>query len=292
MASEELEAHEAALPRAQRRGVRVAVPWASTRTRRGINIAARVLQRQVGVYRRPRRTTDDYAANVLHARGFAHTRCCDVWCVAAVSKPDVTRVFRGFRVVKGHTGCVNAAAFSHDGNLIASGGDDTRVLVWRLKSMDKPLRVFSNHHDSNIFDLAFDWEDSHILSCGNDARVNLIDIHRGTCVLVRVWPHTLLGADSVVVAACVPGPCSSFNTARPSMAWGSRPRARNCLHLFAVRTRARGCCVGGAVTRVCCSGQVPEAVRCSGCDPAPDQLLQPVCYVARVSTVCVCVDSF
>ena len=190
MASEELEAHEAALPRAQRRGVRVAVPWASTRTRRGINIAARVLQRQVGVYRRPRRMANDYAADVLHARGFAHTRCCDVWCVAAVSKPDVTRVFRGFRVVKGHTGCVNAAAFSHDGNLIASGGDDTRVLVWRLKSMDKPLRVFSNHHDSNIFDLAFDWEDSHILSCGNDARVNLIDIHRGTCVLVRVWPHT------------------------------------------------------------------------------------------------------
>lgn len=111
-------------------------------------------------------------------------------CAAWLQCTNLTRrVFRGFRVLKGHTSCVNVATFSHDGNLIASGGDDTRVLVWRLKSMDKPLRVFSNH-EAVIYDLAFDWEDSHILSCGVDTRVNLIDIHRGTCVLRCGCGHT------------------------------------------------------------------------------------------------------
>ena len=36
-------------------------------------------------------------------------------------------------VLRGHTRCCRTVAFSHDGRLLVSGGDDKRILVWRVE---------------------------------------------------------------------------------------------------------------------------------------------------------------
>ena len=66
-------------------------------------------------------------------------------------------------VLKGHFGCVNAAVFSHDGTMIASGGDDTRVLLWNTDQLQLGPRSTFTGHASNIFCTAFDCDDTCVL---------------------------------------------------------------------------------------------------------------------------------
>ena len=65
--------------------------------------------------------------------------------------------------IKAHFGCVNALAFSHNGQFLASGGDDRRILVWNVgKTLSKSVKnqknnyqVLQGTHESNIFCLDF-----------------------------------------------------------------------------------------------------------------------------------------
>ncbi|VDN27081.1 unnamed protein product [Gongylonema pulchrum] len=62
--------------------------------------------------------------------------------------------------VKGHFGCVNAIEASPDECLLASGGDDRRVLLWtvadvQVKEKPMPVAIMKQTHQSNIFSLAF-----------------------------------------------------------------------------------------------------------------------------------------
>ncbi|PSN32328.1 hypothetical protein C0J52_17634 [Blattella germanica] len=58
-----------------------------------------------------------------------------------------------------HYGCVNAIEFSNKGELLASGGDDRRVLIWNVEQavhgVNKPAAMRAQHI-SNIFCLGFD----------------------------------------------------------------------------------------------------------------------------------------
>ena len=81
-----------------------------------------------------------------------------------------------------HYGCVNAVEFSHDGDLMVSGGDDKRVLLWSLdraitsRSGEYQPVVMRGQHESNIFCLDFDWDSSKLYSGGNDASVLVHDV--------------------------------------------------------------------------------------------------------------------
>ena len=70
-----------------------------------------------------------------------------------------------WRRLKKHTGCVNAVTFSHgDGALLASGGDDCRVLLWQSHNFDAgPVQTFHGHV-ANIFSLAFAWDNKYLVS--------------------------------------------------------------------------------------------------------------------------------
>ena len=66
--------------------------------------------------------------------------------------------------LKAHFGCVNALAFSHNGQFLASGGDDRRILVWNVgKTLSKSAKyqpqknydILHGTHESNIFCLDF-----------------------------------------------------------------------------------------------------------------------------------------
>ncbi|KAF5292282.1 hypothetical protein FQA39_LY03316 [Lamprigera yunnana] len=95
-----------------------------------------------------------------------------------------------------HYGCVNAIEFSTEGELLVSGGDDRRVLLWSIPEAihgkGSPVCMESNHI-SNIFCLAFDSTNSKIYSGGNDDQVIVHDLKTGSFVLKLLHKKPVYG---------------------------------------------------------------------------------------------------
>ncbi|PFH31874.1 WD domain, G-beta repeat-containing protein [Besnoitia besnoiti] len=73
---------------------------------------------------------------------------------------------------RGHYGCVNAISFSSDGTILGSGGDDKRVLLWRVREPKRlPVQEIQTKHQENVFGVQFDTSDQYVLTCGNDGLV-------------------------------------------------------------------------------------------------------------------------
>lgn len=53
-----------------------------------------------------------------------------------------------------HHGCVNCLNFNRTGNLLVSGSDDLRVIVWDWAKR-KPIRTLHSGHTSNVFQTKF-----------------------------------------------------------------------------------------------------------------------------------------
>ncbi|CAG5132541.1 unnamed protein product [Candidula unifasciata] len=84
------------------------------------------------------------------------------------------------RDLRGHFGCVNAIEFSTDGELIASGGDDRRLLLWNIGQTifdDKAPQVIDTLHVSNINTCCFDAGNKTVSTGGNDGQVIVHDIN-------------------------------------------------------------------------------------------------------------------
>ncbi|XP_066593852.1 DDB1- and CUL4-associated factor 5-like [Prorops nasuta] len=113
-----------------------------------------------------------------------------------------------------HYGCVNAIEFSNQGDLLVSGGDDRRVLLWKveqaIQGVGKPT-VMKVQHVSNIFCLGYDSSKTKIFSAGNDDQVIVHDLNTGdilNCFLhekpvygLSIHPHN----NHVFASACDDG---------------------------------------------------------------------------------------
>ncbi|XP_029454665.1 DDB1- and CUL4-associated factor 5 [Rhinatrema bivittatum] len=97
----------------------------------------------------------------------------------------------------GHFGCVNAIEFSNNGGqLLVSGGDDRRVLLWHMEqaihAKVKPVQLKGEHH-SNIFCLAFNSGNNKVFSGGNDEQVILHDVESGETLDVFAHENAVYG---------------------------------------------------------------------------------------------------
>ncbi|XP_032691163.1 DDB1- and CUL4-associated factor 5 [Odontomachus brunneus] len=113
-----------------------------------------------------------------------------------------------------HYGCVNAIEFSNQGDLLVSGGDDRRVLLWKveqaIRGVGKPT-VMKAQHVSNIFCLGYDSSKTKIFSAGNDDQVIVHDLetsdvlnfflHEKPVYGLSIHPHN----DNVFASACDDG---------------------------------------------------------------------------------------
>ncbi|GMR59170.1 hypothetical protein PMAYCL1PPCAC_29365 [Pristionchus mayeri] len=95
---------------------------------------------------------------------------------------DECRVYQ--KDVIGHYGCVNAIEFSPNEELVASGGDDRRIVIWAtdelLYSREPKMRgKMGRKHFSNIFALAFDLDSKVVYSAGNDKFFVASDVATG-----------------------------------------------------------------------------------------------------------------
>ena len=77
----------------------------------------------------------------------------------------------------GHEGCVNCIQWSENGELLASGSDDVKVIVWDPFA-GKKLQEITTGHEGNIFSVKFmtDTANNLIVSGAADYKIQLHDM--------------------------------------------------------------------------------------------------------------------
>ena len=81
-------------------------------------------------------------------------------------------------ILDGHRGCVNCLQWSIDGNLLASGSDDCKVMIWEPFSKAKSATSIDTDHEGNIFSVKFmPYTNNNLVASGAaDKKVQLHDV--------------------------------------------------------------------------------------------------------------------
>ena len=135
------------------------------------------------------------------------------------------------RALIGHFGCVNALEFSPASSpagmtLLASGGDDRRVLIWKWnRAVDESVvgahTVMSTLHNSNIFCLSWTPDARRVLSGGHDEHVIVHDVETKAALDVFLHDTSVYGVSAnpenphVFSTACSNGKIYLYDTRRP-----------------------------------------------------------------------------
>ena len=84
---------------------------------------------------------------------------------------SVVPYFRHY-TLKGHRGCVNCVRFNASGNTIASGSDDTKVLIYERRNHKyQCVRQIDTGHSANIFSVDFLLNEEEVVTGAMDGRV-------------------------------------------------------------------------------------------------------------------------
>uniref|UniRef100_A0A5B7AG04 DDB1-and CUL4-associated factor 8 n=1 Tax=Davidia involucrata TaxID=16924 RepID=A0A5B7AG04_DAVIN len=77
-----------------------------------------------------------------------------------------------FRKLEKHRGCVNTVSFNTDGDILVSGSDDKRVILWDWETGHVKLS-FNSGHNNNVFQAKIMpyTEDRSIVTCAADGQV-------------------------------------------------------------------------------------------------------------------------
>ncbi|CAN4107319.1 unnamed protein product [Withania somnifera] len=82
-----------------------------------------------------------------------------------------------FRKLEKHRGCVNTVSFNDDGDILISGSDDRRIILWDWETGKIALSFHSGHHN-NVFQAKIMpyTDDRSIVTCAADGQVRLAQI--------------------------------------------------------------------------------------------------------------------
>ena len=73
---------------------------------------------------------------------------------------------------------LRVGCFSHDGNWVLAGGDESSLHLWDLTSSPITSRIIGRHRGP-VLDAAFTSDDRHIVSSGHDGKIRVWDVERG-----------------------------------------------------------------------------------------------------------------
>lgn len=90
--------------------------------------------------------------------------------------------------LEGHGGCVNCLEWSSNGQLLASGSDDNRVILWN-PFYYKPVLDLLTPHQGNIFSVKFlpNSGNALIATAAADRNIYIFDVNRATDVSTPFW---------------------------------------------------------------------------------------------------------
>lgn len=108
------------------------------------------------------------AVGELSTRNFAHR---------LGASEDLVLRLDVFRKLEKHRGCVNTVSFNADGDIVISGSDDRRIILWDWETGKIALSFHSGHHN-NVFQAKIMpyTDDRSIVTCAADGQVRQAQI--------------------------------------------------------------------------------------------------------------------
>lgn len=134
-----------------------------------LNLVRNLIYRQSGLHLKGDRRL--YAAAL--ANGFTQRISSSIY--------SVERMMLLHKLEK-HYGCVNCLNFNKAGNLLVTGSDDLKVIVWNWATR-QPILVQTSGHRSNVFQSKFidngtatNQKDFHLITSARDGEVRQIQV--------------------------------------------------------------------------------------------------------------------
>ncbi|KAK6538204.1 pre-rRNA processing protein [Orbilia ellipsospora] len=103
---------------------------------------------------------------------------------------------------QGHIDTILCVAASSDGKYVATGGRDSRIVIWDAEEM-KPLKVFKHHRDS-VNGMVFRRGTNQLYTCSSDRTIKLWSLDELTYV-ETLFGHQdeVVGIDALAYERCV-----------------------------------------------------------------------------------------
>ena len=126
---------------------------------------------------------DRYTAHGGPIKGLAYSSKLDLLVSTSFDYTAVVWDSTSMRELKqliGHNAAVNTAAFSPDGQWMATAGDDNQVLLWSVNeirdAMASPTPIALTGHTAKVIHLTFNADGSRLASSSWDGTVGLWDV--------------------------------------------------------------------------------------------------------------------